>query len=129
YAEIEGMDIDMPDSRLTMPARFSIGVGIGEPKKWFAGVEYFGKQKDNYINRTITLTNVETKSASGYRLGGYYIPDYRSFTNYFKKITYRAGMRYEDVGLLLKGQNINEFGISFGVGLPVGRMFSNINIG
>ena len=44
-------------------------------------------------------------------------------------MTYRAGMRYEDTGLVVNGENINEFGISFGVGLPVGRLFSNINVG
>jgi hypothetical protein len=29
----------------------------------------------------------------------------------------------------IQNEDINEFGISFGVGLPMGRKFSNINIG
>ncbi|MDE0599087.1 MAG: hypothetical protein OSB51_07915, partial [Dokdonia donghaensis] len=28
----------------------------------------------------------------------------------------------------LNGENINEFGISFGVGLPTGRRISNLNL-
>ena len=38
-------------------------------------------------------------------------------------------MRFENTGLNVNSETINEFGISFGVGLPVGRRFSNANIG
>lgn len=38
-------------------------------------------------------------------------------------------MRYEETGINLRGEDINEYGISFGVGLPIGRLFSNVNIG
>lgn len=129
HSEIDGMDIEVADSYLTMPSQFSVGAGLGEPQKWFVGLEYFTRQKSSYINRTITLADVTAKNTTVYRLGGYYLPDYRAFSSYHKKITYRAGLRYENTGLLLKGQDINEFGISFGVGLPVGRLFSSINIG
>ncbi len=44
-------------------------------------------------------------------------------------MVYRAGIRFEDTGLKIKNESINEFGISFGVGLPVGRFFSNANLG
>jgi hypothetical protein len=36
-----------------------------------------------------------------------------------KRVAYRAGMKYEKSYLLLNNQQINDFGISFGVGLPV----------
>ena len=42
---------------------------------------------------------------------------------------YRAGVRFEDTGIELNNEKINEFGISFGAGLPVGRLFSNMNVG
>ena len=64
-----------------------------------------------------------------FALGGFVIPRYNSFNSYWKRIVYRAGVRFENTGLELKGESINEFGISFGVGLPVGDMFSNANIG
>ena len=35
----------------------------------------------------------------------------------------------KETGLDLRGETINEYGISFGVGLPIGRLFSNVNIG
>jgi len=38
-------------------------------------------------------------------------------------------MRYEESGLYLNNEAIDEFGISFGLGLPAGTNFSNLNIG
>ncbi|MEC8133469.1 MAG: hypothetical protein VX046_01320, partial [Bacteroidota bacterium] len=32
-------------------------------------------------------------------------------------------------GLVINNESIEEFGISFGVGVPVGRLFSNANVG
>ncbi|HLW40428.1 MAG TPA: hypothetical protein VKX31_08560, partial [Brumimicrobium sp.] len=64
-----------------------------------------------------------------YRLGGLFIPNFRSISSYWNRVTYRAGLRYEETGLNINGEDINEFGISFGASLPLGRMFSNVNIG
>ncbi len=63
------------------------------------------------------------------RIGGFYIPNYNGYGSYWKRVVYRAGFRMEETGITVNGQDINEFGISFGVGLPVGRLFSNVNLG
>ena len=63
------------------------------------------------------------------RLGGFYIPKYNSVTSYWQKVNYRAGFRYEESGIVIENEAINEFGISFGLGLPAGRLFSNANVG
>ena len=44
-------------------------------------------------------------------------------------MNYRAGLRYDKTGLIINGKEINNFGITFGLGLPLGGSFSNINIG
>ena len=44
-------------------------------------------------------------------------------------MVYRAGIHFENTGLKINNESINEFGISFGVGLPVGSFFSNANLG
>ena len=38
-------------------------------------------------------------------------------------------VRFEETGININNESINEFGISFGMGLPVGRRFSNLNLG
>jgi hypothetical protein len=126
---INEIDVPIDDTEFTFPSQFSIGAGIGKPKHWVIGVEYTNEKTSNYTNRSSTFENVTYTNASKFRLGGYYIPNYNSFGNYFKRVVYRAGARFEQTGLNIDGQDINEFGISFGLGLPVGRLFSNANLG
>ena len=126
---IDERDIDLATTDFTFPSQFTIGGGISKPKYWGLGAEFTIQETSNFTNRTFTIENVTYKNASKYRLGGYYIPNYNSFGNYFQRVNYRAGIRYEQTGLNVDGHEINEFGISFGLGMPVGRLFSNVNLG
>jgi len=128
-AEIDKRDIPVEDTDFSFPSQYTLGAGIGQPHKWFIGAEYSNYKTSNYSNRTFDLEDVEFTNASKYRLGGFFIPKYNSFTSYFSRVVYRAGIRFEESGVTVAGEAIDEFGISFGVGLPVGRYFSNINIG
>jgi|TARA_R110002020_G_scaffold204528_2_gene408699 hypothetical protein len=128
-AVIDSRDIKVGDTNFTFPSQWTIGAGIGEVKSWFIGAEYTDQKTSNFTNRTFDISNVEFKDASKYRIGGFYIPNYNSLGNYWQRVVYRGGFRFEETGINVNGQDINEFGISFGVGLPVGRLFSNVNIG
>ncbi len=128
------IDIDLEaqnlkNTTLKIPAKSSIGVGVGNPRKWFAGIEYTLLKASQYTNRLVTIDNAVFEDASTISLGGFYIPRYDSFNNYLKRVVYRAGLRFENTGLIVNDQAIKEFGISFGMGLPVGRIFSNANVG
>lgn len=48
--------------------------------------------------------------------------------SYFEFINYRLGLRYLSTKLNLNNQNINDFGISFGMGLPIGASSSGASI-
>ena len=129
----ETLVFDDPDTDFIFPSQITLGVGIGQSKNWFVGLEYANQKTSNFTNRHIaldnSLTNVEFTNASKFKIGGFYIPNYNSIGTYWKRISYRAGIRYEQSGIKVVGQDINEFGISFGVGIPAGKLFSNINLG
>ena len=86
---------------------------------------FLGKFK----NRFIEIENSSFEDASSLSIGGFFIPKYDSFNSYWKRIVFRSGIRFENTGLVVNDQSIDEFGISFGLGLPVGRLFSNFNVG
>jgi len=121
-------DITFPDSDLSLPAQLTLGAGLGASNKWFLGTEYSFIQAEDF-NAVTPNQDVSYQNASQYRLGGFYIPQYNSLTSYFNRIVYRAGIRFEETGLNINKEAINEFGISFGVGLPAGNNFSNANLG
>lgn len=126
---VDPRDVSLGDTELDLPANFSVGTGIGQPRKWFVGAEYANTGAGNFSNRSFSLEGASFEAANTYRVGGYYIPDYSSLTSYFNRIVFRGGLRMEETGLVLQGEAIDEFGISFGVGLPAGRILSNINLG
>ena len=126
---IDERDIDVDDTEFTFPSQVTLGLGIGKPKSWFLGAEYTAQKTSNLTNRAFDIDIVEFSDASKYRLGGFYVPNYNSVGNYWNRVVYRGGVRFEETGININGEGITEFGISFGVGLPVGRLFSNINLG
>ncbi|MEH6535153.1 MAG: hypothetical protein V7719_02080 [Psychroserpens sp.] len=126
-ADLEGDGLAETD--LTLPSRFSFGAGIGAPKKWFLGAEYTRQNTSEFSNPIVSIENANFVNASKVSVGGFFVPDYSSFSKYWKRVTYRAGFHFENTGLEINNQTINEFGMSFGVGLPVGNIFSNANIG
>ncbi|TAI48034.1 hypothetical protein [Flagellimonas allohymeniacidonis] len=132
--EIEVIDVDLDatglrNTELKIPTRATLGLGFGEDKKWFFGGEYSFQQFSSFRNDFLGLDNVEYSDANSFAFGGYFIPDYKALSGYFKRITYRAGLRYDVSGLVVNGREINNFGITFGFGLPLGNSFSNLNLG
>ena len=132
--DIEVIDVNLDETNLRntelkIPTRFTLGLGFGEDKKWLLGGEYSFQEFSTFRNDFLGLDNVTYQDASTMAVGGYFIPDYKSFTNYLKRINYRAGVRYDVTGLVVNGVEINDFGINFGLGLPLPNSFSNLNIG
>lgn len=127
--EIDLEASNLEETNLTLPSKFSIGTGLGQPRKWFAGIDYTSQNTSEFFNPLYDNAGVTFEDASKLSIGGFYIPEYNSFSNYWKRATYRAGLRFENTGLNINNQSIKEFGMSFGVGLPVGNVFSNANLG
>jgi len=114
---------------LKIPSKLSIGLGVGEARKWLIGANMAFQetgQLENYYNQA---DNVKYESYSKYSLGGYYLPNYNSFTSYMSRITYRAGLKYEKVGLIINNESIKDVGMSLGAGIPIPGSFSNVNFG
>lgn len=128
-SETEDVDLEaagLKETDLILPTNVSFGVGLGKEYKWFVGTEVQSIKTGNFKNSFMYSPNTEYKDAFTISLGGFYIPNYNSFTNYWSTVVYRAGIKFEETGLRIKNEEINNFGISFGLGLPV-RNFSNIN--
>ncbi|GGZ83638.1 hypothetical protein [Algibacter mikhailovii] len=128
-ANLENLGLAKTD--LVIPSKFTFGLGIGQVRNWFIGAEYLFQESSKFSN-VLYSTNITTyEDASTLSIGGFFIPQYNSFSNYFKRTVYRAGMRLEKTGLVINDESIKEFGITFGIGLPIGdtRLLSNANIG
>lgn len=123
--------------KFNLPLKSTIGIGVGKFDKWYAGIEY---ENQDALTSTGLLSSGNN---SAYRygksnrisLGGFYLPKVNSISSYWERVTYRAGVRFEKTGLLVDGSGnntnftpVDDFGISFGLGLPLKRL-STVNMG
>jgi hypothetical protein len=106
-----------------------VSAGIGESKKWLIGGKAAYQKTAAQANSYNESSNVGYGRYGSLSLGGYYVPNYSSFSSYAKRIVYRGGLRYEKTGLVVKGESINDIGLSLGLGLPITGSLSNVNIG
>lgn len=133
-SEINSISVDLESvglhqTDLTIPSKFSFGAGIGAPRKWFVGTEFTSQKTGDFSNPLYSSSSTTYEDASTISIGGFYIPQYNSYTSYLKRMVYRAGFHQEKTGLNINGESIEEFGMSFGVGLPLTGGISNANLG
>jgi hypothetical protein len=109
----------------TLPVRTGFGVTAGKEGKWLAGADFMWQnwEKFQYYGNSDSLAN-----RWNIAVGGEYIPDARSIGSYFQKVSYRAGFHYGETPLYFKGQHLNEFGIGFGLGFPIKKSKSMVNV-
>jgi hypothetical protein len=124
------------DGDFKLPIKSTLGVGVGKFDKWYAGLEY---ENQDAISSTGLLSGINGAyrygSSNRISLGGFYLPKVNSISSYWERVTYRAGVRFEETGLLVDGTGdssiftpIDDFGISFGLGLPL-KQLSTVNLG
>lgn len=119
------------------PLETVVGLGFGKLNKWFAGIDY--KFQDAMMASGYYDNSAESfqyGNSERISVGGFFIPKPNTISGYWKRVTYRAGLKYEKLGLLVNGNpasntftSINDFGMSFGAGLPLGNRLSNLNVG
>lgn len=117
-------------SKIALPLSFGFGLGFRKGEKWLVAADYAFQ---NWSSYTAFGQSQGFKNSMRISLGGQYIPNSES-NNYFKRISYRFGVRYAQTMIVIQDYQITEQAISFGLGLPAGNVrltqsFSMINIG
>lgn len=112
------------DTRL--PSEFGGGVSFNIPNKIMVGVDASFSDWSSYESYGVRSPNY----GSSYKmaLGAEYTPDIFSVDRYLERVTYRAGFRYEQTPLVINQTKIKNFGIDFGLSLPISRV-SSLNLG
>ena len=126
---IERQNISVEDTKIKLPSKLSFGSGFGQVKKWLVGGEITLIQNSVMSNRFTDINGANFENSVRYSLGGFFIPNYNSYSSYYKRMVYRGGVRYENTGLVIQDKSITDFAANIGLGMPLGGTFTNINIG
>jgi len=113
------------NSEVILPTAIGAGFMLGSTNRWFAtaDVNYQKWSEFRYLGN-----NPGLKDNLRISVGGQYRPSPVDIGKYYERINYRAGFRFEQSYLEIQNTRINDFGVSFGVGLPMKKSKSTINI-
>ncbi len=111
---------------VTLPEKLAIGVSYNHNNKLLIGFDYSSQDWTNSPSFQ-TGETIYTKREK-YVLGAEITPDIASINNYFKRMTYRMGASFTNTPYIFGDTQITDFGINFGLSLPVVR-FSSLDFG
>jgi len=112
--------------RITIPTMMGGGFSFDKTDKWVVGVDYKWQNWDKF---KAFGTGDSLKNSWQISIGGEIIPKIDNYTNFLARMHYRMGFTYNKTYLRLKGQDINEFDFSAGVGIPLRGMKTMLNVG
>ncbi|MES2560254.1 MAG: hypothetical protein V4590_10965 [Bacteroidota bacterium] len=108
---------DSEKGSIRLPYAFSIGAGLEKTDQWMVAFDVHTTNWSEYRS----FGNADSlQNNYGVNVGGSFIPKAMD-KHYFNRIEYRAGARYDAGNMVLGGQNISSYGVSVGVGLPLGK--------
>jgi len=103
--------------KIRLPQKYGIGISYTNGTRWLISTDLIIQDWNDFSDAANNLNTLARSYRSAF--GIEYIPDATSVSNYLKRIIYRAGIHYELTPFKLNNEQIYDFGINFGVSLPV----------
>lgn len=111
--------------KLTLPNQMALGFGLAKQDNWFIGVEGTYQAWSDY---RLDGNSDSLKNNIGIHIGASYTPNILDYSNYFKRIEYRAGFKYDNGNMNVNGKDITNYLFSVGAGLPLGKVKNKLNL-
>jgi hypothetical protein len=143
YLDTIGYSLEA-DGSIQTPHKFGVGINyelFGNRDYQNDKLDYLLKVGFDYTMQDwskfqVTFNDVSSsdsmKSASRYSLGLEFTPSINLIKkpqiNYFKTMKYRIGGHYKTLPYYKNGTQLNQFGMSFGLGFPVPIKFTNASV-
>ncbi|WP_277484839.1 hypothetical protein [Catalinimonas alkaloidigena] len=122
------------EGNVILPRKLGVGLALDKAFKYMVGVDFtmqdwedFGAYQSDADDNNSPRTNDGMLNAYTLAVGGQIIPDINSVNNYFKRVAYRAGFRYNVTPFNVNDTQITNMGITFGFTLPMSNL-SSLNL-
>ncbi len=121
---VTGIEDAGVDGTYFLPAKIGTGISFEKLYHYTLAADLTMQNWEDYRNFSGTSEGLGKSYRFG--LGGEWIPDYASakLGTYYKRMTYRMGVQYEKTPFIMNGEEIDDFGITFGLSLPVSNASS-----
>ncbi|MEI7500615.1 MAG: hypothetical protein WCK84_09220 [Bacteroidota bacterium] len=112
--------------RIIIPMMIGGGFCFEKTNKWMVGLDYKWQNWEKFRAFDMSDSLVNSWQVN---FGGELVPNADNYSNYFARVRYRLGFTYNKTYLRLRGQDLNEYAITFGFGLPLRGMKTMLNVG
>jgi len=114
------------EGKTVLPQKLGVGLSLAKEFRWSVGLDFYARDWTQFESDFES----EESLANSYKIiaGGEFTPDFFSITSYLKRVSYQFGFSYERTPIEINNTNIDDFGINFGLSLPVGPA-SILNVG
>jgi hypothetical protein len=108
-----------------IPGTLKLGISFGKKNKFITGFDFVST---NWSNSKIPGSTGYATNTKSLLWGAEFIPDKFSNYSYLKRVSYRIGAHTGGNYLTINGEQLKEYGASFGIGLPMRRSLSKTNL-
>ncbi len=115
---------DTSFKNLNIPQNIGVGLAFGIPDKLIITGDYYLQDWTG----SMSGENYSSTRASSWHLGAEYTPDSKAIRGYLKLMTYRVGGYFYNDYLMVNDYQLEDYGITFGLGLPVKSIRSSLNL-
>ena len=112
---------------LVLPAKFGIGASLIFKNKLTLAMDYTQQDWTGNKYPMANMDNVLTKAQS-VNFGFQYVPNQNAVRGYLNHVNFRAGAYFSKTYMKFNNENINDYGMSFGLGLPFDNTGSMIHL-
>ncbi len=134
---VKVVEFDLKKFGLNFGDELGVGVSFKGGDKWSAEINYL---RSDWSKSGFDATEVPGFASIGdisfsssvshsVRAGFEWVPNRNDIRYYFKTCAYRGGFYYERANYKLNGRNVDGFGLTLGMTLPVFRWYNGVSIG
>jgi hypothetical protein len=110
---------------IVIPTNLGAGFTFSYANKIRLGFDYYNQ---DWSKSTFFYSDQPLANSNSFYGGLEVVPDPEALKGYHKHIAYRVGGHYQNSYLQLEGEQLKDYGISFGVGLPLRNTKSSFNL-
>jgi len=104
-------------SDIQVPQAFGVGIAKKIGKQLILSGDFMTQQWSNFVFKS--NSNIVYTNSNRYGLGAEILPAVKSDKTFWENLTYRMGVFYDNTYFKINGENVNRYGVSFGIGIPI----------
>lgn len=125
YGSVDTLAYNTDASKAFMPGTLRTGISFGMKNKLTVGFDYIDTK---WSKANISGTGGVYADTRSFKFGLEYIPEKYSNYSFLRRVEYRIGGHMEDNYIKIDGEQLKEYGISMGFGIPMRRSNSKTNL-